>query len=77
MAPVDELIEILSLLTEKVISLPSASETVAVPTSDSFSSTLKVEDDVNAGALSLRLFILTVMFCEFDSEPSLAVTVAV
>ena len=57
MAPVVELIEILSLLTEKVTSLPSASEAVTVPTSDSFSSTLKVEDDVNAGALSLRLFI--------------------
>ena len=77
MVPVDELIEMLSLLVEKVISLPSASEAVMLPIFDSFSSTLKVEDDVNTGALSLRLFMLTIMFCEFDSEPSLAVTVAV
>ena len=77
MAPVDELIEILLLLTENVISLPSASEAVTVPMAIWFSSTVKVASEVKLGALSFMLVIVTVMSCVAELVPSLAVTVAV
>ena len=41
-----------------------------------FSSALKLELDVNTGALSFKLITLTVIACVADKSPSEAVTVA-
>ena len=74
-----EVIEILSsseLSTLNCNSSPSGSVAVAVPIPVEFSATLKLASEVNTGALSLRLFIFTVMSCVAEFVPSDAVTVA-
>ena len=42
-----------------------------------FSAALNEADEVNTGALSFKLLILTVIFCAAEATPSLTVIVAV
>ena len=60
----------------KVTSSPSASVAVTVPTDVTPSLTVNDALDVNAGVLSLRLVMLTVMSCVAVLVPSVTVTVA-
>ena len=55
--------------------LPSPSFATIVPIAVWFSSTEKVSPEVNIGALSFRLLILTVIIWSVDNKPSLAWTV--
>ena len=63
-------------LTVKVMSSLSASVAVTVATANSFSLIEKVEDEVNIGLLSFKLFMFTVITWELEFSPSLTETIA-
>ena len=62
--------------TMNVTESPSASVAVTVPIAVWFSAALKVASEVNSGAISFTLLILTVISCVVEFVPSLAVTIA-